>query len=124
MDYAPHLRIGHIAGCNRAFGETQIRLFFGESDEGGNKSAEGAVASGQWLVVSKGRMVMPYDLCKELSGFNSLAEINRINEKDLSLYATISERRDLWFELTDPKGGGVDSVFRFFFNVAFLPLIG
>jgi len=67
---------------------------------------------------------MPYDLCKELSGFNSLAEINRINEKDLSLYATISERRDLWFELTDPKGGGVDSVFRFFFNVAFLPLIG
>jgi hypothetical protein len=55
-------------------------------------------------------MVMPYDLCKELSGFNSLAEINRINKKDLSLYATISERRDLWFELTEPKGGGVDSV--------------
>ena len=68
------------------------------------------VVSDQWLVDSKGRMVIAYDICKELSGLDSLAEINRISAKDLSLYAAIAERRDLWFDAADAKSGSINSV--------------
>ena len=68
------------------------------------------VVSDQWLVDSKGRMAIAYDICKELSGLDSLAEINRISAKDLSLYAAIAERRDLWFDAADAKSGSINSV--------------
>jgi len=68
------------------------------------------VDSDEWLVDSKDKRIILYDICKELSGFNSLAEINRIGRGDLSFYAAIAERRDLWIKLTDEKSGGVDSV--------------
>jgi adenine-specific DNA-methyltransferase len=68
------------------------------------------VDSGEWLVDSYGKVVMDYGICKELSGSDSLAEINRISPKDLSVYAAISERRDLWTHVANAKSGSIDSV--------------
>jgi len=67
------------------------------------------VDSGQWLVDSKGRVVIAYGVCKELSGLDSLAEINGLNTKDISLYAAISERRDLWPGFADAQSGSLDT---------------
>ncbi|GJQ22680.1 MAG: hypothetical protein HBSAPP01_04700 [Candidatus Brocadia sapporoensis] len=62
------------------------------------------VISGEWLVDSEGRQIILYDNGKKLSGLDSLAEINRIDKKDLCLYAAVSQRRDLWTDFTDAQG--------------------
>lgn len=71
---------------------------------------EVVVDSGEWLVDSYGKAVISYGLCKKLSGVDSLAEINRIGGKDISLYAAISERGDLWDHVANAKGGGIGSL--------------
>ncbi|MDN3514617.1 MAG: site-specific DNA-methyltransferase [Candidatus Brocadia sp.] len=62
------------------------------------------VISGEWLVDSEGRQIILYDNGKKLSGLDSLAEINRIDKKDLCIYAAVSQRRDLWADFTDAQG--------------------
>ena len=69
-----------------------------------------AVVSEQWLVDSMGRRVMPYDIGKKLSGFGSLAEINGLSREDLSVYAAIAERRDLWTRFAVEEGCRFDSL--------------
>jgi hypothetical protein len=70
---------------------------------------EVAVVSEQWLVDSSGRIVMPYEFAKVLSGVDSLAEVNAIGESDLRFYAAMAQRRDLWVDLADSAGVGFDS---------------
>lgn len=67
------------------------------------------VVSEQWLVDSNGRMVMPYEFGQVISGFDSLAKINGIDEEDLRLYAGMAQRGDLWADLAGAAGCGVDS---------------
>lgn len=67
------------------------------------------VVSEEWLVDSSNRGLLPYECCKKLSGFDSLAEINRLGTKDISVYAAISQRRDLWVNIANQKGCGLDS---------------
>ncbi len=55
-----------------------------------------AVISDKWLVDRGGRRIILYELCKKLSGLNSLAEINGLGREDILAYAAISERPDLW----------------------------
>lgn len=67
------------------------------------------VVSEQWLVDRLGRRIAPYDDIKELSGVDSLAEINRLSPADLQLYTVLSQRRDLWIDLAVKESGGLDS---------------
>ena len=66
------------------------------------------VDSEEWIVNSQERRVAPYDVIAELSGLDSLAKINGLGRDDLSLYAAIAERRDLWIALASDASGGVD----------------
>jgi adenine-specific DNA-methyltransferase len=50
-----------------------------------------------------------YGKFKIVSGLNCLEEINQIDKEDILLYATISERGDVWDYITNEKSGGVDS---------------
>lgn len=65
------------------------------------------VISEEWLVDSEGRQIILYDNGKKLSGLDSLAEINRIDKKDLCLYTAISQRRDIWTDFTDAQGSRI-----------------
>jgi Adenine specific DNA methylase Mod len=69
-----------------------------------------AVKSGEWLVDSNNQLVGDYEQIKIISGVDSLAEINRINKKDLCLFAVLSQRRELWADFTDAKGSSFDSL--------------
>lgn len=68
------------------------------------------VNSGEWLVDSKKQQMLLYGDCKELSGVNSLAEINQLSKEDICLYATISQRRNLWTDFTNAQGKRIDSL--------------
>jgi adenine-specific DNA-methyltransferase len=58
----------------------------------------------QWLVDSNERRIGLYGDIKKLSGIDSLAEINGLDKTDILLYAIISERGNLWADLTNSKG--------------------
>ena len=58
----------HMAGELKNTGNGNLFVIFGEPDV--------AVAGGQWLVTSNGRMIANFEHVKELSGLGSLEEIN------------------------------------------------
>ncbi len=68
------------------------------------------VNSGEWLVDSKKQQMLLYGNIKELSGIDSLAEINKLSKEDLCLYSVISQRRNLWTDFTNAKGERINSL--------------
>ena len=66
----------HMADDLKNTGKGNLFVIFGEPDI--------TVASGRWLVTSKGRMVASYEHVKELSGLGSLEEINRVGRDGVS----------------------------------------
>jgi len=68
------------------------------------------VNSGEWLVDSNNNQILLYGDCEKLSGFDSLAEINNLSKEDICLYATISQRRNLWTDFTNAKGERIHSL--------------
>ena len=74
----------HMADDLKNTGKGNLFVIFGEPDV--------SVASGQWLVTGKGRMVANYEHAKELSGLGSLEEINRVGRDGLSDLCQVSAR--------------------------------
>ena len=72
----------HMADDLKNTGKGNLFVIFGEPDI--------TVASGQWLVTSKGRMVANYEYVEELSGVGSLEEINRLGRGGLSALRAVS----------------------------------
>ena len=62
------------------------------------------VVSDEWLVNSKNEIICNYGILKKLSGLDSLAKINGLNDIDLRTYCLFSQRRDVWLNLADAKG--------------------
>jgi adenine-specific DNA-methyltransferase len=77
----------HMSDDLKNTGKGNLFVVFGEPDV--------VVDSGQWLVTSNGRMVANYECIKELSGLDSLAEINRMGGEDLPGFKAISSRREV-----------------------------
>ena len=50
-----------------------------------------------------------YDTFKKLSGVDSLAKVNGLSQADLSAYLLISQRRDVWLNLSNAKSGSEHS---------------
>ena len=59
---------------------------------------------GYEFLVFKDKVIGSYDIFKELSGLNSLAEINSLSSKDLLLYLILSQGRDVWHYLANEAG--------------------
>ncbi len=89
----------HMAGELKNTGQGNLFVIFGEPDI--------AVASGQWLVTSSGRMIANYGLSQELSGLGGLEEINRVGRDGLSSLCEISSGREVWHDEPVATGGGV-----------------
>ena len=66
------------------------------------------VVSDEWLVNSKGEIICNYGIFKKLSGLDSLAKVNGLSEADLRAYSLFSQRRDVWFNLTNAKISSFD----------------
>jgi adenine-specific DNA-methyltransferase len=81
-------------------GAGNLFMVFGEPDV--------EVVSEEWLVDSSGKRIAPYELYKIVSGTDRLAEINGLGAGDLRRYAVLSQRREVWADLADAAGGGVD----------------
>jgi adenine-specific DNA-methyltransferase len=63
------------------------------------------VSSFEFLVLSEsGERIADYGAFTELSGLDSLAEINRLGRQDLFLYALLSQGRDVWAYLANQAG--------------------
>ena len=62
-----------------------------------------SVDSFQFLVFGE-KIGGSYDILKELSGLNSLAEINQLGEQDLLFYTILSQGRTVWHYLADTEG--------------------
>lgn len=62
-----------------------------------------SVISYEFLVFSD-ELGAPYDIFTELSGLNSLAEVNQLSEQDLLLYKILSQGRAVWHYLADAEG--------------------
>lgn len=67
------------------------------------------VDNGQWLVDSNKKILCNYDIFKKLSGADSLAKINGLGQADLSAYIILSQRRDVWIDFSNAKGGSKHS---------------
>jgi len=91
----------HMAGELKNTGKGNLFVIFGEPDI--------VVAGEEWLVDGQGRRIAPYELYKILSGTGSLAEINGLSGQDLSCYADLSQRREVWDYLADAAGQHLDS---------------
>ena len=61
------------------------------------------VASFEFLVLSD-KEIASYDIFKELSGLNRLAEIRQLGQQDFQLYLILSQGRDIWHYLANEKG--------------------
>ena len=61
------------------------------------------LASFEFLVLSD-KEIASYDIFKELSGLNRLAEIRQLGQQDLQLYLILSQGRDVWHYLANEKG--------------------
>ena len=90
----------HMAGDLKNTGKGNLFVIFGEPDI--------TVASGQWLVTSKGRMVANYEHVKELSGLGSLEEINRLGRDGLSTLRTVSAGREVRSQQPSTEIGGLN----------------
>jgi hypothetical protein len=62
-----------------------------------------SVDSFQFLVFGE-KIGGSYDIFKELSGLDSLAEINQLGEQDLLFYTILSQGRTVWHYLADTEG--------------------
>ena len=89
----------HMAGELKNTGAGNLFVVFGEPDI--------AVASGQWLVTSNGRLLANYEHVKELSGLDSLDEINRAGRTGLSSLRKASGRGAVRADQSDAAGLGV-----------------
>jgi adenine-specific DNA-methyltransferase len=92
----------HMAEDLKNTGKGNLFVIFGEPDI--------AVVSGQWLVARNGRFVANYDCVKELSGIDSLAEINRLGGEDLSGFKKLAAGRAIRTDQPDTSGSGIGSV--------------
>ena len=91
----------HMADDLKNTGKGNLFVIFGEPDI--------AVASGQWLVTSKGGMVASYEQVKELSGLGSLEEINRIGRDGVSRLRAVSAGGKIRHNQPSEAGGGFGS---------------
>jgi len=91
----------HMAGELKNTGKGNLFVIFGEPDI--------VVAGEEWLVDGQGRRIAPYELYKIVSGTGSLAEINGLSGQDLSCYADLSQRREVWDYLADAASQHLDS---------------
>jgi adenine-specific DNA-methyltransferase len=91
----------HMAGDLRNNGKGNLFVIFGEPDI--------VVAGEEWLVDSNGRRIAPYEIFKILSGLNSLAEIKRLGDTNIQMYASLSCNREIWNYLTNEAGGDINS---------------
>ena len=62
----------------------------------------------EFLVFSD-KEIASYDIFKELSGLDSLAEINKLGDKDLQLYLILSQGIEVWNYLENEKGWNLHS---------------
>ena len=90
----------HMADDLKNTGKGNLFVIFGEPDI--------TVASDQWLVASKGRMVANYEHFKELSGLGSLEEINRLGREGLSTLCTVSAGREVRSQQPSSEIGGLN----------------
>ena len=90
----------HMADDLKNTGKGNLFVIFGEPDI--------TVASDQWLVTSKGRMVANYEHFKELSGLGSLEEINRLGREGLSTLCTVSAGREVRSQQPNSEIGGLN----------------
>ena len=90
----------HMADDLKNTGKGNLFVIFGEPDI--------TVASGQWLVTSKGRMVANYEHFKELSGLGSLEEINRLGREGLSTLCAVSAGREVRSQQPSSEIGGLN----------------
>lgn len=91
----------HMAEDLKNTGKGNLFVIFGEPDID--------VASEEWLVDSFKKKVAPYEIFKNISGTNSLAEINKLDSKSLQTYAILSCRREIWDYLTDEASRIINS---------------
>ena len=91
----------HMAADLKNTGQGNLFVIFGEPDI--------TVASGLWLVASNGSKVANYEHVKELSGFGSLEEINRVGEDGLSTLCSISAGGEVRHDQSGPAGSSVSS---------------
>ena len=91
----------HMAADLANTGKGNLFVIFGEPDI--------TVASGLWLVASNGSKVANYEHVKELSGFGSLEEINRVGEDGLSTLCSISAGGEVRHDQSGPAGSSVSS---------------
>ena len=66
------------------------------------------IDSFEFLVFSD-KEIASYDIFKELSGLDSLAEINKLGDKNLQLYLILSQGREVWHYLANEKGWNLHS---------------
>ena len=90
----------HMADDLKNTGKGNLFVIFGEPDI--------TVASDQWLVTSKGRMVANYEHFKELSGLGSLEEINRLGRERLSTLCAVSAGREVRSQQPSSEIGGLN----------------
>jgi adenine-specific DNA-methyltransferase len=91
----------HMGGDLKATGSGNLFVIFGEPDI--------AVVSGQWLVTSRGRMVVSHERIAQLSGLGSLEEINRLGGSDLPRFKRVAAGREIWADESGQAGSGFDS---------------
>ncbi len=82
-------------------GAGNLFMVFGEPDV--------RVESGEWLVTSRGELVMLRHEFEELSGVAGLAEINHLGREDLRRYQKLSGGGTLRTDRPDAAGGGVSA---------------
>ena len=89
----------HMAADLSNTGKGNLFVIFGEPDI--------TVASGLWLVTSKGEKFANYEQVKELSRLGSLEEINRIGRDGLSHICSVSTGREVRHNQPSAEIGGI-----------------
>ncbi len=89
----------HMAADLSNTGKGNLFVIFGEPDI--------TVASGLWLVTSKGEKFANYEQVKELSRLGSLEEINRVGRDGLSHLCGVSVGREVRHNQPGAQGSGI-----------------
>ena len=89
----------HMAADLSNTGKGNLFVIFGEPDI--------TVASGLWLVTSKGEKFANYEQVKELSRLGSLEEINRVGRDGLSHICSVSTGREVRYNQPSAEIGGI-----------------
>ena len=89
----------HMAADLSNTGKGNLFVIFGEPDI--------SVASGLWLVTSKGEKFANYEQVKELSRLGSLEEINRVGRDGLSHICSVSAGREVRHNQPSAEIGGI-----------------